>query len=73
LNEKYKLIKRYARSQLDYPEGVGVRHSMSVKADVFEKFGLADETPLVNCSLEVLQVIIKQLVKRWKYLGNLKT
>ena len=55
----YDLIGVYARSQIDFPKGVGVRHSLFIKRKVL---GTKD---FKDCSRLELNLLIKELRKEY--------
>jgi len=62
--EWWTLVRAYARSQLDYPAGVGLSKSVQIKRMV------VGEIPLWQVSPKKLQVIINRLRNEWKRLNE---
>ena len=60
----YDLIGVYAKSQLDYPNGVGVKHSLFVKSWVLGKKELTD------CTRAELNNLILGLRKEYEFLKS---
>mgnify|MGYP006001420015 CR=1 FL=1 len=58
----YDLIGVFARSQIDYPKGIGVRHSLFVKRRI-----LGDKL-LENCTRQELNQLIWELRKEHKWM-----
>jgi len=58
----YDLIEVYAKSQIDYPEGVGVKHSLFVKNKVLGK------KELHECTRPELNDLILALRKEYTFM-----
>jgi len=62
MQEHYDLIGIFAQSQIDFPKGVGVRHSLFVKRNVL------GAKLLENCTRQELHNLIRELRKEHKWM-----
>lgn len=62
--KNYELIEKYALSQLDYPQGIGIKKSVKIKNRIV---GLQ---PLTEIPTKKLTNLIKELRNEWIRMGN---
>lgn len=60
----YDMIQTYAKSQLEYPKGVGIKHSLSVKNKII------GHKPLIECSRSELGTLIRALRKEYEFMRS---